>query len=128
MQFRKLGYEAVDMICDYMQSVPEARVVPDVQVRNHTDTAGVGLVQVAAAAAAASRFPCVFAMAMQAYKGAAGSLKLLLCMIPPSGAPQAAEPAPSPDLAAVCLRVSPYPCATAGVPAAAAACRGPSQA
>lgn len=31
-QFRKLGYEAVDMICDYMQSVEGARVVPDVQV------------------------------------------------------------------------------------------------
>lgn len=32
LQFRKLGYEAVDMICEYMKTVPEARVVPDVQV------------------------------------------------------------------------------------------------
>jgi hypothetical protein len=32
VQFRKLGYEAVDMICEYMKTVPEARVVPDVQV------------------------------------------------------------------------------------------------
>jgi hypothetical protein len=31
-QFRKLGYEAVDMICDYMSSVQDAKVVPDVQV------------------------------------------------------------------------------------------------
>lgn len=30
-EFRKLGYETVDMICDYMKSVPNARVVPDVQ-------------------------------------------------------------------------------------------------
>jgi hypothetical protein len=33
LQFRKLGYETVDMICDYMKSVPDAKVVPDVQVR-----------------------------------------------------------------------------------------------
>jgi hypothetical protein len=32
LQFRKLGYEAVDMICEYMKTVPEARVVSDVQV------------------------------------------------------------------------------------------------
>lgn len=31
-QFRKLGYEAVDMICEYMTSVQDAKVVPDVQV------------------------------------------------------------------------------------------------
>lgn len=30
-EFRKLGYEAVDMICDYMTSVQHAKVVPDVQ-------------------------------------------------------------------------------------------------
>lgn len=33
LQFRKLGYETVDMICEYMKSVPDAKVVPDVQVR-----------------------------------------------------------------------------------------------
>lgn len=32
LQFRKLGYEVVDMICDYMTTSKNARVLPDVKV------------------------------------------------------------------------------------------------
>jgi hypothetical protein len=32
LQFREVGYDAVDMMCDYLKVLPYVPVVPDIQV------------------------------------------------------------------------------------------------